>query len=327
MAGLPAISLLRNIRSMKTLILYHSKDLDGVLSGVIANYYITSLASPNDIIVHCGADYGDMLDIEYNGYRLSDFDKIYVIDFSDDWLFRSEHNRKIIWIDHHISAFNKGYPVAQYFRNGVAACRLTQQFFNNLNHDFLDVYDYVNRTDKVVEPLFVALAGEYDIWDESSVYARPLNFGIRNISFKSIDFLYREMKSVVAGVKNNPEDLEKHPYFNNFITIGNGVVDYIQGTSERLSGGVPFQLMGHSGVWFNTHIKSSLIHRLNNNEDFIMVWNDTGKPKLNVSFYSDKIDISKFAIHFGGGGHKGAAGCQMERHILSAVVSNQYKYE
>ena len=190
----------------KTLVIYHSADLDGCLSGVIAKYYIKARANPDDIIITSGQDYGDMLNKQYEGFELSEFDTIYVIDFSDDWLFNSEHREKIMWIDHHKTAIDKGYKVNQYCRDGVAACRLTQQFFTNLNHQFLDAYDYVNR--KIDEPLFVSLAGEYDIWDESSLFARPLNFGITNLRFSYIEHLHYELRNYKANFKNNEKQIE-----------------------------------------------------------------------------------------------------------------------
>jgi oligoribonuclease NrnB/cAMP/cGMP phosphodiesterase (DHH superfamily) len=305
----------------KTLVLHHSADLDGILSGVIANYYLQHTKSPDDKIIIHGADYGDNLDKQYDGYSLSEFDDIYVIDFSDDWLFTSEHANKIIWIDHHINEIEKNYNVAKYVIDGVAACRLTQQFFCNLNHAFLQLHNYQER--QVNEPLFVALIGEYDIWDESSIYARPLNFGITNTSFENIDLVYRETRSELAHVKNQVFYSEKLAFY---IEIGKGVIDFIQKTSPILGGGVPINIFGHQGVSFNTHIRSSLIHRQKPNEEFTMVWNYTGKDKIKLSFYAegDKPECLKFAQFFGGGGHRRACGCQVDIHTLSLILKNHY---
>lgn len=309
---------------MKTLILHHSADMDGILSGVIAKYYCRHTACAGDHIITAGANYGDNLDKTYQGWSLDQFDRIYVIDFSDDWLFNNESIRnKIIWIDHHINAIEKKYQVAQYTLDGVAACRLTQQFFSNINHAFLTVYDYQER--KVVEPLIVALIGEHDIWDESSVFARKLNFGITNTKFEAIEFLYDDTRCVIAGKKNDEKNLHESERLTRICDVGEGVIDYIQKTSATLGGGVPINIFGHKGVSFNTHIRSSIIHRLKDDEEFIMVWNYTGKEKITISFYSeDKVEALKFAKFFGGGGHKRACGCQVDIHILALLLKNHY---
>lgn len=310
------------MNNKKTLILYHVADLDGLLSGVIAKYYTTARMNVGDIIITEGVDYGWDLNKEYQGHKLSDFDIIYVIDFSDEWLLTSEHKDKIMWIDHHATAIAKKYQVNQYCRDGVAACRLTQQFFANLNHQFLDAYDYVNR--KIDEPLFVALAGEYDIWDEKSIYARPLNFGINNLEFSYIEHLHFELRNYKAGFKNDVKQIESNSLINTLVESGKAVINHIQRTSGILGGGVPITLFGHKGVSFNTHIRSSLIHRFKVDEEFIMVWNWKGSSKIKVSFYSEGLDVSRFATKFLGGGHKNACGCSVDLHILTAILTNQF---
>lgn len=91
---------------------------------------------------------------------------------------------------------------------------------------------------------------------------------------------------------------------------GKAVIDYVKQTSARMHGGSKIKLLGYNGIVFNTHIKSSFIHILQRDEDFIMVWNYDGK-KIKASFYSDKIDVSQIAKKFNGGGHSGAAGCAL----------------
>ena len=317
---------------MKTLVLHHSKDLDGYLSGVIANYYLEHRKSDGDIIVIAGADYGDKLDALYFdkeglSYELHDFDKIYVIDFSDDWLFNSEYRNKIMWIDHHIHAINKEYQVNKFVIDGVAACRLTQQFFSNINYSFLDLFDFQNR--KVTEPLVVALAGEYDIWDETSLMARPFNFGLaHNLSFGVIDLMYRNHKHIIAGSKESDKAvIDRVERLKYTVDIGKAVIDSIQSTSSTLGGGVPIEINGVKGRAFNTHIRSSIIHHLQEPDKFIMVWNYTGKSKIKLSFYSEEdTDISVVACHFGGGGHKRACGCQIDLHTLTHILTKPYNF-
>lgn len=327
----------------KTLILHHSADLDGILSGVIANYYLSHRKDDdNDIIVHHGADYGDNLDIHYklpNGeyIPLSYFDEIYVLDFSDKWLFESEHSNKIIWIDHHIHAINdrakNQYRLKDhYLINGVAACRLVQQYMTNLNNAFLDAQSYINR--EVTEPFMVTLAGEYDIWDRKSMFAIPFNFGVCcNLSFDYVDFLYRETKSILSPYKEKSKETDEellinpNPRLKFIIECGKAVVDNIQRTSSILGGGVPIEINGMRGRAFNTHIRSYLTHILQGDDKFIMVWNYTGSSRIKCSFYCDEgTDVSVIARYFGGGGHVCACGCQIDIHTLTHILTKPYVF-
>lgn len=308
---------------MKAAILYHSADLDGALSGVIANYYLSQRCEE---VKHFGYDYHHKIPLN----TLEGFDEIYVIDFSNDELFNSHLSNKIIWIDHHKTAMEKGYKVKTFAIDGVAACRLALQFFTNINYSILDRKAFFDR--EVQEPLFVTLAGEYDIWDETSPAARPLNFGIADISFKNIDRMFRATKSILTGGKKNSDESRIEELcearqiegwdatiLRDSIKKGYGVIDYINATSSKIPEN-HILIDGKVGRVINTSIFSSLIHKLKPEEDFIMVWQHQGNNRVKISFYSDKIDISGFAKRYGGGGHRGAAGAYVDLLTLGSII-------
>ncbi len=318
---------------MKTLIMYHGADLDGVLSGVIANYYIKERANPNDLIYLFPTDYGD---IEIKEVDYKNYDKIYVIDFSDDWLLTSEHKDKIILIDHHRTCIDKNYPVNKFLEEGVAACRLALQFFTNIDYAFLSLSSYKDRN--VVEPFFVTMAGEYDIWDEQSRYSRLINFGVSSsLAFNYVDFIFRETKHILSSpIQSKLNEKEREDFIrvhdsniieNNslFLRIceqGEGVLSYIQKTEKSIKG-VPIKLCGLNGRAFNTHIRSSLIYNLKQDEDFILVWCYDGDSMIKVSMYSDKRDLHEIARTFGGGGHKKACGFRIAIHELFLILGGK----
>lgn len=310
--------------------MYHKADLDGILSGVIANYYIKERSNPGDVVDLFPTDYGDK-EIKEADYKK--YDKIYVIDFSDDWLSNSEHRNKIILIDHHKTCIEKNYPVNQFCEEGVAACRLTLQFFTNLNYAFLSLSTYKDRYAQ--EPFFVTMAGEYDIWDDQSRYSRLMNFGVSgSLSFKYVDYIFRETKSILTKpIPGNLNEKEREEYirshdshiilnnqlFSRICEQGEGVLSYIQKTEISIKG-VPIKLFGLNGRAFNTHIRSSLIYNLKPEEDFIMVWNYDGGSNVKVSLYSDKKDLHEIAKTFGGGGHKRACGFKLSIHEISMIL-------
>lgn len=320
----------------KIAILYHRADLDGVLSGVIADHFLAK--DPNNNITAIGCDYGDNL----KKLTLEQYEKIYVLDFSDEWLLsHPAHSKKVVWIDHHKSAIDKGYKVMQYCVNGVAACRLTYQFFTNKNWSFLESdMAYFNRV--VTEPFIVTLAGEYDIWDLTSPLAKFFNKSITNLSFEHVKFVFESLKNIDRkenGLKykeydrkfifykeydrkfifsHNSEDFKTLQYL---INKGEGVIEYIRSTEQSCQS-VPVELFGLKGFAYNTHIRTSDIAKQKG--DFTMVWNYQGGDKIKVSLYSQTKDVSVIAVKMGGGGHSGVCGFQCYPHILSQILLGSY---
>jgi len=297
------------MKELRTAILSHSKDLDGVLSAVIAERYISARKEKAPDVFLC--DYGDIpKEFDHKNY-----DEIYVLDFSDHDLFTNDLTRgKIFWIDHHASEINKGYHVKQYTMDGVAACRLVFQFFTNINYAFVSKEDYVNR--KVVEPAMVTLAGEYDIWDLDSPYARVFNFGIQDISLKNVGNIFTTTFSASLNHKEKDgDDLTSIQYqsmiLSSIIRIGESVVEYLSNTSKRIGDYEVKRVYGVNLAIFNTHIKSSLIHTLKPEEDGMMVYS-IKDGIVSASLYTERdVDVSRIAIANGGGGHKKACGFKM----------------
>jgi oligoribonuclease NrnB/cAMP/cGMP phosphodiesterase (DHH superfamily) len=100
---------------VKTIIIYHRADFDGIFSREIARRFFGDQAE------YIGWDYGDPLPaVPAEAF-------VYMIDISVEGLMAHEH---LIWIDHHKSAIEK-YPatIPGYRIDGVAACRLAWQYF------------------------------------------------------------------------------------------------------------------------------------------------------------------------------------------------------
>jgi oligoribonuclease NrnB/cAMP/cGMP phosphodiesterase (DHH superfamily) len=307
-------------------IICHSADLDGMLSGVIANFYLAF--DPNNNITVIPADYGD----DFKAMKLEKYDRIYMLDLSDDWVLTHPIiSKKVMWIDHHATAIKKEYKVDQYTVVGVAACRLAYQFFANpTGYHFLEEFAYHNRL--VDEPYLVTLAGEYDIWDLESPMAKYLNKGITDISFNNIDFIFKDLRSIKSPHNKGSKEHDKifierikspeGDSFRSYVLKGEGVMDYIRATEGMLDGGVKVNLFDMEGYAYNTHIATSDIAKQKG--DFTMVWRYVGGPKVKVSLYSTNKDVSKIAEKFGGGGHKGACGFQIFPHTLSQILTSKY---
>ncbi len=161
---------------MKTIVIYHRADFDGIFCREIARKFL------GDTAEYVGWDYGDSDAIIPPG-----IERIYMLDISvDAWM----NDPRLIWIDHHKSAIEK-FPtmIPGYRIDGVAACRLAWQWFWKECHDYplnagkdncqLPVdKDFFARL--VSEPLAVRLAGEYDIWDKRDPRAELFQHGLRS---------------------------------------------------------------------------------------------------------------------------------------------------
>ena len=308
--------------------MYHRADLDGALSGCIA--FDALVKNPQNNITLIGSDYGD----DFRKSNLEQYDKIYMIDFSDNWILTHPIiSKRVIWIDHHLSAIAKNYKVSQYCINGVAACRLTYQYFNNPNWSFLTDLDYFNRgSDRMPnEPYIVTLAGEHDIWDQESPIAKYISYGIPDISFDNVHLVWTMLRFVHDKPKSKQNDKKyiedrksKQGYdlLHAYLMRGEGAIAFMSRTEAACSGGTPVTIMGHKGWAYNTHIRSSLIAK--QKDDFTMVWNYTGGNNIKISLYSETIDASKIAVAFGGGGHRGACGFSVMPHILTQILTTGY---
>ena len=311
----------------KVAVFYHKADNDGMMSGVIAENYLIPRSESVDLIP---IDYGEDFEAAMP-HPPSDYEFIYLIDVSD-MKFMTNHGSKIIYIDHHKNAMDSMPKVFdRHCIDGVAACRLAFDYLTQApNHVWHDKEYFVTRQNSL-EPLCVAMIGEYDIWDKTSLLAEKLNFGL-DVNFNSCKYFFNQTKGIL--VCNKSDDVHVIApdsdilgscrdvgFFLYLINKGEGVLNYIKQTGDRVKP-TPFTLNGLRGVYFNTHIKSSLIYQLKDDEDFIMVWNYT-KDVVKASFYSNKIDASELARMFNGNGHRGAAGCRMSLGMLLDTIKPQ----
>lgn len=154
---------------MKTTVIYHSADYDGIFCREIARKFL-----PDAELI--GWNFGDTL-LDPNA------DCIYILDLSPDCLqpeARLSWSR-FIWIDHHKTSIEKyGNEIPGYRIDGVAACRLAWQWFTIYEEQGSEYLpskeDFINR--KVTEPWAVRLAGEYDIWDKRDPDAETFQYAL-----------------------------------------------------------------------------------------------------------------------------------------------------
>lgn len=296
---------------MKTTVIYHSADYDGIFCREIARKFL-----PDAELI--GWDFADKPLTVPSG-------TIYILDLPVDRPFGANFTKgdpffipadRLFWIDHHKSSIDSHPKTVPGCRiDGVAACRLAWQWFSTQQRigctsapwEFPKQMaailptkeDYIER--RVVEPLAVRLAGEYVVWDKRDPDAEIFQFGLRSRELTTEDW-----KSMLdAGINGVP-----------LLQAGRTLQRYHQKNDAAI--------MHHSFVllWeslrflaLNTAQCNSLTFASKDEpttgHDALMgfFWNGS---KWTISMYHAKhrtdLDLSAIAVRHGGGGHRGVCG-------------------
>ena len=305
---------------MKTTVVFHSADYDGIFCREIARKFL-----------------GDK-DVEYIGWNFGDpqlkfpeSGTVYVMDLPVDKPFGfefsepetvigvfgdchriKEASRQLVWIDHHKTSIDT-HPkeIPGYRIDGVAACRLAWQWFDwaikncGRESDPLPTkQDFIDR--KVSEPLAVRLAGEYDIWDKRDQRAETFQYALRACDLTPT--IWERLLRNEAASENAVFEL---------LHDGEAAQKYSQKMDAELVTRKSFRVKweGLDFICLNTGRFNSLtfaaLDKPETGHDALMgfMWN--GKV-WTVSLYHAKhntgTDLSAIAVKHGGGGHRGACG-------------------
>lgn len=284
---------------MKTTVIYHSADYDGIFCREIAHHFL-----PDAELI--GWNFGDPLVVPASE------GPVYVLDLSPDCLAKPEADweSRLIWIDHHktsIEKWSRDIPGCRI--DGVAACRLAWQwFFHEAGRGDASEgkpwtkEDYVER--RVTEPLAVRLAGEYDIWDKRDPLAETLQYGLRTQELTPSDW-------------DDMLCIKVHSIVSSLLDAGEIAQRYAQHTDDSVCKSRTW-LMEWEGLRFlclNSARFNSLVFAardlLETGHDALLGFCYDGR-QWNVSLYHAKhrtdLDLSLIAKRHGGGGHRGACG-------------------
>lgn len=268
----------------KRLCVFHEADNDGRCSAAIVKRKY-----PDIELV--GWDYGK--EIPWN--KIKETDELILVDLSFqpyDLMKKVTDLTKLIWIDHHITSINyyreNKIPGTIILEKGIGACVLT--------------WEYYFPDNKV--PYSVQLLGEYDVWNLTNIHTMPFQYGMKiqdtnpgssiwnNIfEMTSLDTIINEGYIILKYIENTYKDLaEKYAY-------------------EKEIDGLKFLVAN------NPHRTSQYFDAIWDirKYDGVISYFWTG-DYWNVSLYTSKesIDVSKIAEKYGGGGHKKAAGFQVD---------------
>lgn len=279
--------------------IYHSRDLDGWCSGAI-------LKKKYPEATFVGYDYGEAFpwDLFEKGEKVVMADvSLPMEDMEKLAAIAGPHN--FVWIDHHISAikayndFHFSTPFTAFLDPKISACERTwmvcfPEEFRPLAVKLLGKYDTFRKNDK-------------HAWDNSIM---PFQYGMR-VKCNSLETFPMAMLDTLSVDYSNLID--------DTIFLGIGILKYQDMQNESMMKASFVKTIGpytalccNVGLAnFNSNTFKSVFDPLKHD---IMVAFCLKHPNyFQVSFYSENpgIDVSEIAKRFGGGGHKGAAGCQV----------------
>ncbi len=315
---------------MKTTVIHHSADFDGLFCREIARKFL-----PDAELI--GWDFKDeALDVPEGKIYIMDLpvDRVFGINVKNAWEGCFGADTDLIWIDHHASAI-ASHPtnIPGYRIDGVAACRLAWQWFSNhfesvgivaqapdqVAMPFPSKQDFIDR--KVHEPLAVRLAGEYDIWDKRDPRAELFQHGLRSRELGPYTWdILLSGPTAPEGDKQGLAEL----YVDTLLDAGQGIAfaranEYHDVITQQ---GFTVKWEGINFLACNSHeldIRSHLFEAgIKPEHEALLGFTYNGKAKdWRVSMYlipgKEHVDILTIAKQHNGGGHKGACGCRLDK--------------
>ena len=274
---------------------YHKSDLDGRCSGTI----VTMIGNECEMI---GVDYNDSLLQMVNDDRIDLIknETVYMVDFSfsniKDMIWLNDLC-DFHWIDHHKSAIEKmdGFKCKGLREIGKSGCELT--------------WEYLFPDKKM--PEFVRLLGRYDVWDHKDADVLPFQSGMR-------------MQDDTMPESNIWDDLlnDDGSLIERIINSGRTILSYERKQNEIYAKGMHYEteFEGLRAIVINKAFQNSKIFDsvYDPEKHDVMILFGVKPNEFKYSIYStkDEVDVSKIAVKYGGGGHKGAAGFYSKTMIV-----------
>lgn len=293
------------INNNKILIISHEDDIDGiggVILGYLAfnkiDYMLIHIQEQNEIV---------------SFVRNSNYEKIFITDIGLEKEIADQINdleRNIYHFDHHetnIYASRYAFSTVEIQRNGISTCG-TELFYLYLkDNNLLKDTDLLKR--------FVEDTRAYDTWDwvkNNNVEANDLNklFGIVGIDTyisKMVERLKKNNESIFD--ENDRYLIELHTQEENEL-IELSDKSLIIREKDGFKFGIVF------GNKFFSIIGNTLCNRHSELDYMLLI----DPLNMKASLRSVKIDVSKIAESYGGGGHKYAAGFNLNEEKFKSLL-------
>ena len=289
----------------KVLVISHEDDIDG-LGGVILGYL--AFKDIDYMLIHV-KEQTEIVDFVKN----SNYEKVFITDLGLEDKIADEINElgmNILHFDHHetnVYASKYAFSTVEIQRNGISTCG-TELFYLYLKENNL-------LKDNALIKRFVEDTRAYDNWDwvkNNNIEANDLN---KLFSIVGIDTYISKM---VDKLRNNNKDIfdETDKYLIELNTQEENKLIELSDKSLiiREKDGLKF------GIVFGNKFLSIIGNTLCNRHpelDYMLLIDPLEKK---VSLRSVRIDVSKVAESYGGGGHKYAAGFSLNEEKFKSLL-------
>jgi oligoribonuclease NrnB/cAMP/cGMP phosphodiesterase (DHH superfamily) len=268
---------------------FHHNDPDGKAAGWVVGKYERERGR---IVEFIEMDYG----IPFPFDTIQPYEKVVIVDYSikpEEMERLLRITEDVVWIDHHKTAIEAyvgfGYKIAGFRVVGVSGCELAWDWF------------FARPA-----PESLKLIGDYDAWNlffEPQCFEFYFGAGLYDLSPNG-DFWDR-----CYTFEGDQSD-----FIHKVIEEGKIVMRYRkQFYTEVLSDiGYETEFHSHRCLCMNTpRVGSTAFGDAMKKYDICIAYAHNG-DMFKVSLCSEKIDVSQIANIYGGGGHKGAAGFELE---------------
>lgn len=263
--------------------LYHANCTDGAASAAVVRHkYPQAKCLP--------VNHGDALHRNFDGKI------VYIVDFSfpTEILKRIREEAKTVhWYDHHKTAIpiqkELGWGVLDLKESG-ASLTWKQEFEDQ------------------AMPRILHYVRDKDLYEWKLKHSREVSMYLRGLP-EITNPLSRTWKHLLRLEDDDPE-------WKQMIEVGALALKFQRRTLENgLKGAFELDFHGHRALAVNWNLEASDMGECIYKElgyDIAIVYYYTGK-EWNFSLRSHRVDVSKIALEYGGGGHPGASGFRQEK--------------
>lgn len=311
------------------LIIYHKEDNDGLFSmAIIYNYLIIEKNINKDNIKLFGADYNDLDKLSLDDDIIKNSTHIYISDVSFDTVekmiqLKEMFGENLVWIDHHKpmidNSISKGF-------DDINGLRDTKH--SALYNAFKYLYPKYNM------PELFKILSAWDSWsyDAEGIdfdLCKYVNIGVNNIYNLNPDFIINYVYLLIYIYNDyiNPPDIDElyeigkfeakildRTYENNVKAYG----DFSWTVNDRTACAMFIQGPSNSQMFkvCKDKVQNGIVFkRLPDSNWALSLYNTDNQHDFHCGEYLKK--------HFNGGGHEGAAGCQISEELFINILKQK----
>lgn len=270
---------------------FHHDDIDGRSAGALIAIHEDNFDQENFFEVN----YVQKLPID----RIKPDEKVYFVDYSFSkntvGVLREilSITNNVVWIDHHKSSVEmlKDNPdlksIDGIVKEGISGAALTYMYL------YSEQYSNI--------PLYLKYVSDFDCWHLKLPNIMEFKYGVECYDYKALsDFWIRLMENDTGTENKFLQEI-----------IGNGTVVRRHSENEfrRLIEENSYErdVEGYKALILNSDGFSQVFGDKINDYDVCILWSYIDGRYV-YSIYSTKVDVSKIAEKYSGGGHFGAAG-------------------